>query len=59
MTDNHAPTRAAAPADVAAALQAVLTEQGIMPDGFAAEFTRHAEEQWVTQNGSQMAHWCW
>ena len=47
------------PAARVAALQAVLTEKGLLPDGFVDEFTRNAEEKWVTGNGARMVARAW
>ena len=60
MTDDHAQvTQPASAAQRAAAVESVLTEQGLLPVGFVDEFTRHAEEQWVTRNGAQVVARAW
>jgi nitrile hydratase len=60
MNDSHAAThQPATVAQRAAALETVLTTHGILPQGFVAEFTSHAEEQWVTNNGAQVVARAW
>jgi nitrile hydratase subunit alpha len=43
----------------AAALKEVFTEKGLLPDGFVEDFTRHAEENWITHNGARMVARAW
>ncbi|MGE0719095.1 MAG: nitrile hydratase subunit alpha [Alphaproteobacteria bacterium] len=43
----------------AAALEIVLKRARQMPDGFVAEFTEHAEDHWVTENGARMVARAW
>jgi nitrile hydratase len=60
MADHDAETLKPAPAaERAAALAAVLTERGLLTDGFVEAFTRTAEEQWVTANGARMVARAW
>jgi nitrile hydratase len=55
MAHNHP-----APAEQrAAAFELVLKGKGILPEGFIEEFTEHAEEAWVTENGGQMVARAW
>jgi nitrile hydratase len=60
MTDSH--TMVDQPASAmqrAKALEAALTANGLLPDGFVDEFNTHAEEQWVTRNGAQVVARAW
>jgi nitrile hydratase subunit alpha len=62
MADNPEPASASASASAAArtgALESVLKEKGILPDGFAEEFSRQAEELFVTRNGAQLVARAW
>jgi nitrile hydratase subunit alpha len=60
MTDHPAAaSSSASAAGRAEALKSVLTEKGILPDGFIDEFTRHSEERWVTANGARMVARAW
>ena len=43
----------------AAALELVLKRKGLLPEGFVAEFTEHAEDAWVTENGARMVARAW
>jgi nitrile hydratase subunit alpha len=49
----------AAPAARAAALKNVFAEKGLLPDGFVEDFTRHAEENWISRNGARMVARAW
>jgi nitrile hydratase subunit alpha len=60
MTDSH--TMVDQPASTmqrAKALEAALTANGLLPDGFVDDFNTHAEEQWVTRNGAQIVARAW
>ncbi len=54
MTDDPAPTAARA-----AALKQAFAEKGLLPDGFVEDFTRHAEENWISRNGARMVARAW
>lgn len=41
------------------ALQAAVTEAGLLPDGFIEEFTTMASEHWVSDNGAQVVARAW
>src|SRR5271156_4084057 len=56
MTDHPAPASNAARTE---ALKSVLSEKGILPDGFIDEFTRSTEEKFVTRNGARMVARAW
>ena len=43
----------------AAALDIVLRRKADMPEHFVAEFTEHADDAWITSNGSQMVARAW
>jgi nitrile hydratase len=60
MTDSH--TMVDYPASAmqrAKALEAALTANGLLPEGFVDDFNTHAEEQWVTRNGAQIVARAW
>ena len=60
MTDSH--TMVDQPASAmqrAKALEAALTANGLLPEGFVDDFNAHAEEQWVTRNGAQIVARAW
>jgi nitrile hydratase subunit alpha len=60
MTDSH--TMVDQPASAmqrAKALEAALTANGLLPEGFVDDFNTHAEEQWVTRNGAQIVARAW
>lgn len=58
MADN--PTQSSAsPAARTEALRDILSEKGLLPDGFVGEFTRHAEEKWITANGARLVARAW
>lgn len=42
-----------------AALKSVFAENGLLPDGAIEDFTRNAEEIWVTRNGARMVARAW
>jgi nitrile hydratase subunit alpha len=54
MNDDPAPL-----ATRAAALKEAFAEKGLLPDGFVEDFTRHAEENWITGNGARMVARAW
>jgi nitrile hydratase len=54
MTNDPAPAAARA-----AALKEVFAEKGLLPDGFVEDFTRHAEENWISRNGARMVARAW
>ena len=54
MKDDPAP-----PAARAAALKEIFAEKGLLPDGFVEDFTRHAEETWISRNGARMVARAW
>ena len=54
MKDDPAPLAARA-----AALKEAFAERGLLPDGFVEDFTRHAEENWVSRNGARMVARAW
>jgi nitrile hydratase subunit alpha len=56
-TDKDQPT--AAPAHRADAIQLVLRRKGELPDTFVSDFTDHAEEEWITDNGARMVARAW
>jgi nitrile hydratase len=56
MTDNTAPASVAQRAE---ALKSLLTEKGLLPDGFIDEHMRQVEEQWVSSNGARMVARAW
>jgi len=43
----------------AAALEIVLRRKGEMPGTFVSDFTDHAEEEWITDNGARMVARAW
>jgi len=43
----------------AAALELVLRRKGELPDTFVHDFTEHAEESWITDNGARMVARAW
>jgi nitrile hydratase len=49
----------ASPEQRAAALEIVLRRKGEMPETFVADFTDHAEEAWITDNGARMVARAW
>jgi len=49
----------ATPEQRAAALEIVLRRKGEMPETFVEDFTNHAEEKWITDNGAQMVARAW
>ena len=42
-----------------AALELVLRRKGEMPETFVHDFTEHAEEEWITDNGARMVARAW
>jgi nitrile hydratase len=54
MKDDSAPAAARA-----AALKEAFAKKGLLPDGFVEDFTRHAEENWITSNGARMVARAW
>jgi nitrile hydratase len=49
----------AAPEERVAALEIVLRRKGEMPETFIEDFTDHAEEEWITENGARMVARAW
>src|SRR5689334_22839952 len=49
----------ATPEQRAAALEIVLRRKGEMPGTFVEDFTDHAEEKWITDNGARMVARAW
>jgi nitrile hydratase len=49
----------ASPEERAAALEIVLRRKGEMPETFVHDFTDHAEEKWITDNGARMVARAW
>ena len=49
----------APPEKRAEAIEMVLRRDSALPDGFAQEFTEHAEDAWVTANGARMVARAW
>src|SRR5262249_22326815 len=43
----------------ASALEIVLRRKGEMPGTFVEDFTDHAEEKWITENGARMVARAW
>ena len=41
------------------ALELVLRRKGEMPETFVHDFTEHAEEEWITDNGARMVARAW
>jgi nitrile hydratase len=58
MANNPEDARASA-AERTAALKDILSEKGLLLDGFVDEFTRHAEEKWITANGARLVARAW
>jgi nitrile hydratase subunit alpha len=56
-TDPDCPT--ATPEQRAAALEIVLRRKGELPETFVSDFTDHAEEEWITDNGARMVARAW
>jgi nitrile hydratase len=54
MNDDPAPAAARA-----AALKEAFADKGLLPDGFVEDFTRHAEENWISRNGARMVARAW
>ena len=54
-SDDHVAT----PEERAAALEIVLRRKGEMPETFVEDFTDHAEEKWITDNGARMVARAW
>lgn len=49
----------ATPEERAAALELVLRRKGDLPETFVHEFTEHAEDEWVADNGARMVARAW
>jgi nitrile hydratase len=49
----------ASPEQRAAPLEMVFRRKGEMPETFVHDFTGHAEEKWITDNGARMAARAW
>ena len=58
MAHNQSPS-AATPEQRVAALELVLRRKGDLPDSFVHDFTEHAEDEWVTDNGARMVARAW
>jgi nitrile hydratase subunit alpha len=56
-TDKNQPT--ATPEKRADAIQFVLRRKGDLPETFVPDFTDHAEEEWITDNGARMVARAW
>jgi nitrile hydratase len=56
---NQTDQPTASPEQRAAALEIVLRRKGEMPETFVTEFTDHAEEEWITDNGARMVARAW
>jgi nitrile hydratase len=54
MKDDPAPLAARAQA-----LKKAFADKGLLPDGFVEDFTRHAEENWISRNGARMVARAW
>jgi nitrile hydratase subunit alpha len=55
--DQHSST--ATPEQRVKALELVLRRKGDLPDTFVHDFTEHADDEWVTDNGSRMVARAW
>jgi len=55
--DQRSPV--ASPEQRAAALEIVLRRKGDMPETFVHDFTEHAEEKWIADNGARMVARAW
>jgi len=49
----------ATPEQRVAALELVLRRKGDLPDTFVHDFTEHADDEWVTDNGARMVARAW
>jgi nitrile hydratase subunit alpha len=49
----------ATPEQRTAALELVLRRKGDLPESFVHDFTEHADDEWVTENGSRMVAKAW
>ena len=58
MTHDHR-SLVAPPEQRAAALEMVLRRRGEMPETFVHDFTEHAEEKWISDNGARMVARAW
>jgi nitrile hydratase len=56
---NESDRSTANPEQRAAALEIVLRRKGEMPQTFVSDFTDHAEEEWITDNGARMVARAW
>lgn len=56
-TDKNRPI--ATPEQRADAIQLVLRRKGELPETFVSDFTDHAEEEWITDNGARMVARAW
>ena len=56
---NESERAVATPEQRAAALEIVLRRKGEMPETFVSDFTDHAEEKWITDNGARMVARAW
>jgi nitrile hydratase subunit alpha len=56
---NESDRPVATPEQRAAALEIVLRRKGEMPGTFVEDFTDHAEEKWITDNGARMVARAW
>ena len=50
---------AATPEQRTAAIELVLRRHGVLSDGFADDFTDHADDAWVSANGAHMVARAW
>ena len=58
MTD-HSVSPVATAEQRSEALEIVLRRKGEMPETFVEDFTEHAEDEWVTDNGARMVARAW
>ena len=56
---SHSKSSVASPEQRVAALELVLRRKGDLPETFVHDFTEHAEEEWITDNGSRMVARAW
>jgi nitrile hydratase subunit alpha len=56
---NSSSTPVATPEQRTAALELVMRRKGELPDTFVHDFTEHAEENWITDNGARMVARAW
>lgn len=59
MADHTTPSSIASLEQRTAALEMVLRKHGVLKDGFVDDFTEHADDAWVTDNGAKMVARAW